>query len=133
MSLRDIAQHIRRNPLPQRSFSVQRAIAPASVEGNGGNGGNGDAVLPKRSDIIGDVELPARSPSMYGGTSIKRIAEQYEGRKGIYFGGGDFEGELCWEKCACLKKSGNRNFCTKYVSLCAQDNCPKKNIEVNGD
>lgn len=31
-----------------------------------------------------------------------------------------------WENCKCLKKSSDRNFCTKFLSLCAKDSCPPK-------
>ncbi|MFH1586881.1 MAG: hypothetical protein ABID38_03430 [Candidatus Diapherotrites archaeon] len=38
-------------------------------------------------------------------------------------------GDLSWDKCINLKKSGSQPLCSKYYGFCAQEKCPKRYMD----
>ncbi len=39
------------------------------------------------------------------------------------------DGELSWDKCSNLRKSGTQPLCSKYYGFCAQEKCPKRYMD----
>lgn len=86
-----------------------------------------DPAVPAKKEIIVADEMPVSNGSGYSGTSITKIAQSMGAVKRytpLQSAG------LSWENCKCLKKSNEKQFCTKFFALCAKEKCPSKYIEV---
>ena len=73
---------------------------------------------PHKGKIIGDDYTPPKKSDSSGGSASGDSAS-----------GGPFQ-ELSWDKCRHRVAHGEKSLCRKYVSGCAQEKCPKKNIDV---
>lgn len=65
---------------------------------------------------------PSR-PAVSLSTSVTVIRDELAANKQV---GNPGVSGASWENCKCLKKLSERNFCTKFLSLCAKESCPPK-------
>lgn len=122
LSLGDIAVSVRRNRISLKPVNSQVSV-PVSVQNSQGTVAVERKVLP----IIEAPSSPVQRSSGYSrGTSITGIARGIESSSSVANVPGAV---VSWEKCKCLKRSGEKLFCTKFMGLCVQDKCPKKYIE----
>ena len=127
MSLRDIAVSVRRNPAHLKSFAVSREpIRPVIEDVSGEKALEANGGAQSQSSIIEAAEAPIKKTSYGSGTSVTAILREIELSTSV---SNLPLSEVSWEKCKCLKRAGEKLFCTKFVRLCVQDKCPKKYIE----
>lgn len=136
MALSDIARVIKRDRdfygkaavLQARTEAIQeRQVQGLAGDVQSGNGQQIETAVPAKKEIIVADETPVSSESAYSGTSITKIAQSMGAVKKytpLQSAG------LSWENCKCLKKSNEKQFCTKFFALCAKEKCPSKHIEV---
>ncbi len=127
MSLRDIASSVRRNHLPKKPVTVNRE--PVNIVAGSVSTVQIQEIAVQKK-VLPIIEAPAdferKSPAYSRGTSITAIAKNMgSSANRVNMPGA----EVSWEKCRCLKRGGEKLFCTKFFALCAKEKCPKKYIE----
>lgn len=75
------------------------------------------------SDFVQKTGSVSLRPAVSLSTSVTAIRDELAANKSV---GNPGVSGSSWEACKCLKKSSERNFCTKFLSLCAKENCPPK-------
>lgn len=59
-------------------------------------------------------------------TSVTSIRDELAAKKSLIESA---SAGASWAACKCLKQLGSKQFCTKFLSSCAKENCPPKFIE----